>query len=369
MLALEARRMGYHTLVLDPAPHCPAAQVADDHIAAPLGDGNALRELLRRSDVVTWEWENADVDALRELEAAAPLRPAPGVLAIAQHRVKEKQAVRRLGIPTARFRPVSDRASLDAALAEIGIPAVLKSARGGYDGRGQARIRTLADADTAFAGLARPGGEWVLEAWVPFRAEISVVCARSAAGEIAAFPAAENVHEDGVLDLTLAPARVSGGVGREARRIAEALVEGLDVVGLLGVEMFVDAEERVLVNEVAPRPHNSGHFTWEGCAVSQFEQQIRAVCGLPLGSVELRRPAAMANLLGRHLGAGWPGAVPALLGEPDVALHWYGKDEIRPGRKMGHLTALAPDVEAARERVLRARNTLAGDLQAVIGVL
>lgn len=366
MLALEARRMGYRTLVLDPAPDAPAAQVADGQIRAPLGDADAMRELARRSDVVTLEWENADVDALRALPPEVPVHPGPHVLEVAQHRVREKDAARRLGLPTAGYRPVGSAEELRAALAEIGTPAVLKTARGGYDGKGQAVIRAPAEADAALAAVApRPGTELILEAFVPFRLEVSAVCARTEAGEVATFPIAENVHERGILDATIVPARVEESVAREARRIAEAMAEGLGVVGLLAVEMFVEADGHLRVNEVAPRPHNSGHYTWEACVVSQFEQHLRAVCGLPLGATDLLRPAAMVNLLGEHVGngEGRPGLVEALR-DPAVALHLYGKHEGRPGRKMGHLTVLAGTPDEALERALRARRAFSGEARA-----
>lgn len=359
MLALEARRMGYRTLVLDPGADAPAAQVGDELIHAPLDDRDAARELARRSDVVTLEWENADVATLRELGEMVPVRPGAHVLHVCQHRVREKDAVRRLGVGTAEYRAVSTRAELDAALLEIGAPAVLKTARWGYDGKGQAVIRTPDDAAAALEAVGGEGRELILEGFVPFRMEVSVVCARSARGEVATFPVAENVHRRGILDLSIVPARVEPEVADEARRIGEALARGLDVVGLLAVEMFVTDDGRLLVNELAPRPHNSGHYTWEGCLVSQFEQQLRAVTGLPLGSTELLRPAAMANLLGEDGGTGLADArVGEALGVPGVALHLYGKPEARPGRKMGHLTALGDRVDTALERVVAAREAI-----------
>ncbi|HEX2191307.1 MAG TPA: 5-(carboxyamino)imidazole ribonucleotide synthase [Longimicrobiaceae bacterium] len=361
MLALEARRMGYRTLVLDPAEDAPAAQVCDGHLRAPLDDADAIRELARRSDVVTLEWENADVEALRSLPGDVRLHPGPHVLEAAQHRVREKDAARRLGLPTADYRAVGTPEELRAALAEVGTPAVLKTARWGYDGKGQAVIGSPGEAAAAFAALGGPGTELVLEAWVPFELELSVVCARTAAGEVASFPAGENAHVGGILDTTTVPARVPDAVAREARRIAEAMAEGLDVVGVLGVEMFLEGDGTLRVNEVAPRPHNSGHYTWEACPVSQFEQQLRAVCGLPLGSTELLRPAAMANLLGEHVGNGLGRPeTAALLSYPAVALHLYGKAEGRPGRKMGHLTVLADTPDEALERALRARRRFTG---------
>ena len=361
MLAMEARRMGYRTLVLDPGEDAPAAQVGDEQILAPLDDPEAARELARRSDVVTLEWENADVGILRELETRVPVRPGAHVLEVCQHRVREKDAVRRLGVGTAEYRAVSTLAELRAALREVGTPAVLKTARWGYDGKGQATIRSEAGAEAALAAVGGEGRELVLEGWVPFQAELSVVCARGPGGEVASFPVAENVHHRGILDVTVVPARVPPEAEREARRVGEALAEGLDVVGLLAVEMFLHDDGRILVNEMAPRPHNSGHYTIEACAVSQFEQQLRAVTGLPLGSTELLRPAAMANLLGEDAGTGLhdPG-VAAALAEPGVALHLYGKPEARPGRKMGHVTAIAATPDEAMQRALRARDTMRG---------
>jgi 5-(carboxyamino)imidazole ribonucleotide synthase len=361
MFALEARRMGYRVVVLDPAADSPAAQVADAHVLALLQDRSAGIELARRCDVVTLEWENVDVGNLRAMEEIVPVRPSPEVMEVAQHRVREKDAARRLGIATADYRAVEGPEALEAALHEIGTPAVLKTARMGYDGKGQALIREPADAGAAYRSVASRGDELILEALVPFVAEVSVVCARGISGETACFPAAENEHRGGILHLSVVPARVSEVVAREAARIAETLATGLGVVGLLAVEMFVEADGRVLMNEIAPRPHNSGHYTWEACAVSQFEQQLRAVCGLSLGSPVLHRPAAMVNLMGETIGTGRgrAGAADALA-EPMTALHLYGKDEARPGRKMGHVTALGDTPDEAAARALRAWQRLSG---------
>lgn len=360
MMALEARRMGIRTLVLDPAPDAPGAQVADGHLRAALDDPQAARELARRSDVVTLEWENADVAMLRAIEEQVPVRPGAHVLKVAQHRVREKDAARRLGISTAAYRPVRTRADLDEALRALGTPAVLKTARGGYDGRGQRVIRDPSEAGEAMRALGGEGADLILEAWVSFRMEASVLCARAPDGGMATFPVAENVHRNGILDATVAPARLPASVEREARQIGEALAEGLAVVGLLAVELFVDADDRLRVNEIAPRPHNSGHYTWEACATSQFEQHLRAVCGLPLGSTELLRPAAMVNLLGEDVETCEQGGIAAALDDPAVAVHLYGKHEARPRRKMGHLTVLAATVEEALRRARRARERFRG---------
>lgn len=359
MLAFEARRMGYRIAVLDPSEHSPAAQVADRHVRAPLDDADALARLIDLSDVVTLEWENADADGLRALEGAAPIRPGPHVLEVAQHRIREKDSARRLGLPTAEYRPVQTLAELESAVAELGTPAVLKTCRGGYDAKGQRLIRSPEDARSAHQELGGGERELILEGWVPFRLEASVICARSPSGEIASFPVGENVHRNGILDFTLAPARIPPGVAREALRIGEALVEGLDVVGLLAVELFIDEDDRLYVNEIAPRPHNSGHYTWEACGPSQFEMQLRAICDLPLPRPQLLSPACMANLLGSHIGTGLHlGGSEQAFATPGLALHLYGKESARPGRKMGHLTVLAPTVDQAFAGAATARELL-----------
>jgi 5-(carboxyamino)imidazole ribonucleotide synthase len=359
MFTLEARRMGYRVVVLEPTPESPAGQVADRVIAAPFGDREAARELARSCDVVTLEWENADAGMLAELEQMVPVRPGPHLLLVAQHRILEKQAARRLGLETADFHPVRSLTDLQEGISLLGLPALLKTAQGGYDGKGQRRITSADEAQQALNDLGGEGTDLILEALVRFRAEASVICARSLSGEIATFPIAENIHRNGILDVSLAPARLSTIVLQRAREAGEALCEGLDVVGLLAVELFITEDERVLVNEIAPRPHNSGHYTWEACAVSQFEQQLRAVCGLPLGSTELLRPAAMINLLGEDIGTGenLPGTADALR-LPGLSLHLYGKRESRPGRKMGHLTVLGDTTEAAFDLATRAHTLL-----------
>jgi 5-(carboxyamino)imidazole ribonucleotide synthase len=361
MFAVDARRMGYRVVVLDPAEDGPAAQVADDAIRAPLDDDRALAELARRSDVVTLEWENADVAALRRLAGQVPVHPSPAVLEVAQHRVREKDAARRLGVPTAEYRPVRTLDELRGAVEEVGVPALLKTARFGYDGRGQVALDRAEDAAAAFHQLAPAGEELILEARVPFTCEVSVLCARDAAGGTASFPVAENEHRGGILHLSVMPARIDSEVAGRATSIATRLATGLGVVGLLAVEMFVTATGAVLMNEIAPRPHNSGHQAREACGLSQFEQQLRAVTGLPLGSAELLRPAAMINLMGQDTGTGLarPGLAHALA-VPGTSLHLYGKREPRTGRKMGHLTATGATADEAVERALRAWELAAG---------
>jgi 5-(carboxyamino)imidazole ribonucleotide synthase len=355
MFAVEARRMGYRVVVLDPGEDAPAAQVADAHIRAPLDDHEACMELARRCDLVTLEWENADVAALRRLAERVGVHPSPDVLEIAQHRVLEKDAARRLGVPTAAYRAVRDPGDLARALAEIGAPAILKTARMGYDGKGQLPLDASSDLAAAYRDLAPRGEELILEARIPFRMEVSVVCARNAGGAVACFPVAENEHRGGILHLSVMPARIEPSVAARATELAEAMATGLGVVGLLAVEFFVTADGDVLMNEVAPRPHNSGHQTREACAVSQFEQQLRAVTGLPLADASLLRPAAMVNLLGEDAGTGLDRAgVARAMAVPTVTLHLYGKREARAGRKMGHLAALGATADEAAARALLA---------------
>jgi 5-(carboxyamino)imidazole ribonucleotide synthase len=370
MLALEARRMGYHTVVLDPDEQAPAGQVADGHLVAPLTDLAAAQELAHRSDVVTLEWENADLGAVRALSELIPVRPGPHVLEIAQNRILEKEAARRLGLETAPFRPVRSPSDLELAVAELGTPAILKTASGGYDGKGQRLIRSAGEIASAFEELGAGEAELILEGWVDFRLEASVVCARSVDGEIASFPVGENIHRRGILDFTIVPARIPAAVQHAALEIGRTLMTGLDVVGVLAVELFVTPDDHLLVNEIAPRPHNSGHYSWEACTESQFEQQLRAVCGLPLGAAKLLSPACMVNLLGEDVGTGEDlTSVADALSIPGLALHLYGKAESRAGRKMGHLTVVADNPVHAFEKARRGREMFASAYTGIISRL
>ena len=356
MLVLEARRMGYRTIVLDPDEGAPAGQISDEHIVAPLTDVSAARELAMRADVVTLEWENADLAAVAALEELVAVRPGAKVLEVAQNRLLEKQAALRLGAETAPFRGVSSLDELLEGLSRFGTPSVLKTASGGYDGKGQRIIRGEDEVVEAFQELGSGSVPLILEGWVSFALEASVICARSLDGTIECFPVVENIHRNGILDFTVAPARISADVQRKAEEIGRKLIEGLEVVGLLAVELFIDTAGHVLVNEIAPRPHNSGHYTWEACSVSQFEQQLRAACGLPLEKPQLLSAAAMANLLGEDIGDGSEiTTLPEVLSTPSLALHLYGKASARPGRKMGHLTILSADPSKALESVAAAR--------------
>ena len=347
MLALAARRMGYRVHSFSPGTDSPAGQVADREWAASYEDLDAARSFARGVDVVTLEFENIPASAVEAIEEFVPVRPGPKALGTTQHRLREKTFLREAGFPTVSFRAVRSREELDSALGEIGTPAVLKTAGFGYDGKGQTRISAPGGAAAAWDALA--GSEAVLEAWVDFEREVSVVAARGLDGGFADYGVVENTHRNHILDLTVAPAQgLPPEAAREAMEIARGVFEELGLVGTACVEFFLTRDGGLLVNEIAPRPHNSGHWTIDAAATSQFEQQLRAVSGLLLGSTQALRPAAMANLLGDL----WEGGEPdwaAVCAHPGVSLHLYGKAEARPGRKMGHLTAVAETAkEAAR---------------------
>jgi len=355
MLALAARRMGYRVHTLSPECDTPTGQVADREVTAPYGDLDAVRDFARHADVVTFEFENVPAEVAAVAADWTPVRPAGHVLHTTQNRIREKTFLANAGLPVAPFAPVLTLEELRAGLVTLGCPTVLKTAESGYDGQGQIRIAAPEMAAAAWEAIA--GRPAILERVVDFEREISVVAARGVDGALADYGVIDNTHRDHILDVSCAPAGVSPGVAREAGRLARAVLGELQVVGVLCIECFVTPEGRVLVNELAPRPHNSGHFTIEACVTSQFEQQLRAVCGLPLGSTEQLRPAAMANLLGdlwEHGEPDWR----ALGDFPAVKLHLYGKRSPRPGRKMGHLTALAPTVEDASVIVRAARAAL-----------
>jgi 5-(carboxyamino)imidazole ribonucleotide synthase len=355
MFAIAARRMGYRVHTFSPETDTPTGQVADEEITASYDDLSAVRRFASQVSVVTFEFENvpaATADAAAEF---APVRPSGQVLHITQNRLREKTFLARHGFPVTPFKQVNTLVELLAGLREFGCPAVLKTAGFGYDGKGQTRINALDEAERALLSAGRQ--ELILEAFVPFACELSVVAARGLDGAFAHWGVIENAHRNHILDLALAPAHVSPAVAQQAVEITRAVLEQLVVVGVLCVEFFLTAEGKLLINELAPRPHNSGHLTFDACLTSQFEQQLRAVCRLPLGSTELLRPAAMANLLGDLWQDGEPNWA-AACALPQVKLHLYGKLAPKPGRKMGHLTALAETAERAAELVKAARAVL-----------
>lgn len=353
MTALAARPLGYRVHLFDPHPEPPAGVVCERVFRAPFEDATALEEFARSVQVATLEFENIPVEALERIERHVPVRPRGAVLHVTQHREREKVFLRDAGFPCAPFRVVNSPAELATALAEIGPRAVLKTAEFGYDGKGQRKIEPGQDALAAWrdwtgeAADSRPH-RGVLEAWIDFAAELSVICARRPGGEIVTFPVAENEHEDHILAISITPGRFPPEVHREAEALARSIAESLQVEGLLAVEMFLTKSGQLLVNELAPRPHNSGHFTIDACVTSQFEQHARAVCDLPLGATRQHSPAVMINLLGDL----WPEPERApdwlpILRDPAAKLHLYGKRTAKPGRKMGHVTFLAETIEAA----------------------
>jgi 5-(carboxyamino)imidazole ribonucleotide synthase len=355
MLALAAREMGYRVHVYSPGTDTPAGHIADREVCGAYDDADKIREFAAAVDVVTFEFENV-LSAASETAAEETLvRPAGSVLHITQQRLREKNFLKDNGFPVPGFAEINSLADLEGAAETLGIPAVLKTASFGYDGKGQQKVMPGDSLATVLDNLG--GAQGIYEAFVDFEKEVSVVAARNSAGEFAAFPVFENCHANHILDVTFSPAAVSPELAREAEELARGIFDSLNVVGVMAVELFVTRDGRLLVNELAPRTHNSGHLTIDACVTSQFEQQVRAICGLPLGSTELLAPAAMANLLGDV----WSGGEPqwsAALEDPSVKLHLYGKTEARPGRKMGHLNTTGDSVADAINKARTARDRL-----------
>ncbi|MBI3345353.1 MAG: 5-(carboxyamino)imidazole ribonucleotide synthase [Gammaproteobacteria bacterium] len=365
MFAYAARVLGYHVIVLDPDPHSPAAQFADAHLCAGYDDQAALLELGKRCAAITTEFENVPARSLELLATLSTVRPAAGAVAIAQDRITEKSYLAEQGFPVTPFWVVRTEQELHEALSNIPAPAILKRSRLGYDGKGQAPVTNLEHVVTAFHML---GDEpCVLEQRVSLEKEISVIVARGADGETACFPVAENQHQNGILDVSIVPARISVALAKQAADMAIKLAERLDYCGVLAVEFFVLADDKLIINEIAPRPHNSGHATLDVCVTSQFEQQVRTLCGLPLGSTRLLSPAVMVNLLGDLWADGEP-YWERLLQHKQVKLHLYGKSEPRPGRKMGHFTCLDESLEQALETAMDSKARLLSQASAQIKV-
>lgn len=355
MFAIAARRLGYRVHVLSPDDDTPTGQVADLEVRADYLDLASVEAFAKGVSVVTFEFENVPAETTRICQKFAPVRPAGSVLFTSQNRRREKTYLRDAGLPVTPFVAVESVEELQAALWQLGTPAVLKTADWGYDGKGQSVIRSIEDAPAAWAKLGAPHA--ILEAFIDFESELSVVAARGINGDFASYGPIGNSHSRHILDVSICPARVSPKVATEAVEIARAVLERLDVIGVLCVEFFLTRDGRLLINETAPRPHNSGHLTIDAHVSCQFEQQVRAICGLPLGSSEQRSPSAMANLLGDLWEDGEPNW-PALLAYPSVKLHLYGKREARAGRKMGHLTALASTIDEAERIAVAARAAL-----------
>jgi 5-(carboxyamino)imidazole ribonucleotide synthase len=346
MFTIAARTMGYRVIVLDPDPDSPAGRMADQHLNAAYNDDWALEQLGKSCAAITTEFENIPADTLRKLAQYCPVRPSGEVLEKTQNRIREKTFIHDSGLATAQFRVITSVGDIDAAFAEIGDPAILKRAAFGYDGKGQYVVHSAEETRQAFEAM--DGVPCVLEQRVNLALEVSVMVARNASGQVVTYPVAENLHRNGILDTSIVPARIDDALAQSARDAAVKLAEALDYCGIMGVEFFVTEAGELLVNEVAPRPHNSGHYTIDACVTSQYEQQVRMVCDLPFGDTRLLSPVVMVNLLGDLWGEEsppWGG----LFADPAAKLHLYGKCEARPGRKMGHFCCLAEDVAAALE--------------------
>jgi 5-(carboxyamino)imidazole ribonucleotide synthase len=340
MFCAAARTMGYRTVVLDPDPNSPAGQLADHHILANYHDSDALDKLAAQCDVVTTEFENVPAQSMHQLAAECAVFPAPEALEIAQNRNREKQYALEAGLRPVPHVAIDNESQLQAALAEIGLPAILKSATLGYDGKGQVMVSTEEELREAWQSMGQV--ECVLEKKIDLALEVSAIVARNDNGAIC-FPVAENQHRNGVLHISIVPARSADNITEQARVQALQLTEALNYIGVLAVEFFVAKDGTLYFNEMAPRPHNSGHYTKDACVTSQFEQQVRMICGLPPGDTRLLSPVVMVNMLGDLWEPDWN----AILGRPEVKLHLYGKKHARPGRKMGHFNVLSEDVETA----------------------
>ena len=355
MFCVAARTMGYRVWVLDPDPDSPAGALADRHLCADYSDPVALDDMREHCAAVTTEFENVPAETLEFFEHRIPVRPSSQAVAIARDRIREKTFIREQGLATAAFVPITRAGELDAACNSLRLPAILKTAQLGYDGKGQWLVNAPEDAREGFRKLGET--PCVLEERVQLAREISVILARSADGEFAAYPVGQNVHVNGILDITRVPANISDDLARQATDMSVRLAEAMQYCGVLAVELFVTTEGELLINEMAPRPHNSGHYTLDATLTSQFEQQVRTLCGLPPGATRLLSPAVMVNILGDLWDTGTP-AWDRLLGHPEAKLHLYGKRTPRAGRKMGHYTCLADDPAQAMQLAERIRREL-----------
>jgi len=354
MFAAAARRMGYHVAVWDPDADAPTHHLASHSFTAPFSDPAVREKFVQTVHAVTFEWENVPAELCEWLEQHHRVRPAGTVLRIIQDRIEQKQFLQSRRLPVPSFTTIESPDQLAEAVKQVGLAAICKTATAGYDGKGQWTIRQSSDVAQvaqALRTIARPGLRWILERFVSFEEELSVLVVRGTSGESRVYPAVNNRHEQGILRVTLAPADLSSGVAARAADLAIQAVTALNGVGVFCVELFQAAGGDVLINEIAPRPHNSGHYTLDACTVSQFEQQVRVVCGLPLGEARLLSPAAMVNLIGNEIRTVTSRqGLSDLLSIPGAVLHLYGKRVVRPGRKMGHVTFLADQAEVAAER-------------------
>ena len=341
MFCVAARTMGYHTCVLDPDPRSPAGRIADQHIQADYTDQAALQKMATCCDAITTEFENVPADSLRYLAALKPVFPTADSVEIAQHRVVEKNFARDAGLEPAPFYAISCSDDISAAVEAVGLPAIIKTATLGYDGKGQAVVESLQDVEQAYEKMQ--GVVCVLEKKLSLKVEISVLLARNENGDVDCYPPAENEHRDGILHQSIVPARVSDELLERAQQKAVSLAQKMNYVGVLAVEFFITNDDQLIFNEMAPRPHNSGHYTKDAAVTSQFEQQVRVMCGLKPGACRLISPVVMVNMLGDLWDPDWP----ALFSQPNIKLHLYGKDEARAGRKMGHYNVLSTQLDDA----------------------
>jgi 5-(carboxyamino)imidazole ribonucleotide synthase len=364
MFATAARRLGYRVAVWDPDPDAPAHPIADRSFSRPFTDCDALKEFGTVVSAVTYEWENIPVSVAEALEQSVPVRPASAILRVLQNRLDHKSFLAEHGFPVAPFRGLSHPKELTDAAVAIGFPCLCKAATAGYDGKGQWRLSSVSEAASLQERLSQSASSndrWIIEQFLGFTKELSVLVVRAANGDRRVYPVAENVHEAGILRTTLVPAAIEAVIAERAQAIAIATIEALTGVGVFCIELFVMPDDALLINEIAPRPHNSGHYTLDACTVSQFEQQVRALCDLPLGEVRLLSPAAMINLIGEDLTrARSEEALIALLGTPGSKLHVYEKKSMRPGRKMGHVTFLAEQAGRALNHVVSLQRSLSG---------
>jgi len=366
MFTIAAQRMGYQVAVWDPDPDAPAHRLAERSFPTSFSDQLVLGQFLDVVSAVTYEWENVPVSLCRTLEATKPVRPSSAVLHVIQDRLEQKGFLAARGFPVVPFLPLTMPEQLPAAVGKIGYPALVKTATSGYDGKGQWRITGKSDAEQVERALydsARPGIRWIVEGLVTFDRELSILIARGMDGQSGVYPLAENEHEEGILRTTLVPARVSSEIAACAAVLARQVVEALQGVGVFCLELFHLATGELLINEIAPRPHNSGHYTLDACSVSQFEQQVRALCGLPLGEIRLLNAAAMVNLLGNDARTISEPSCETLLDTPGTFLHLYGKRTMRSRRKMGHVTFVADSLDLAQERAQQLRRQLASGLK------
>ncbi|WP_374553646.1 5-(carboxyamino)imidazole ribonucleotide synthase [Aquitalea pelogenes] len=356
MFAVAAKTMGYRVTVLDPDSNAPAAQFADVHLCAPFNDADALKTLAQTCAAVTTEFENVNADAMRELARTTRVSPSGDCVAIAQDRIAEKAWINKAGLPTAPYLAIESVEDIQVDLTPY-LPGILKTARLGYDGKGQVRVSTQDEARAAYANLG--GQACVLEKMLDLKLEVSAIVTRVSAAQMAVFPVAENSHANGILDVSIVPARIAPALAASAQQMAQNLAEALDYIGVLAVEFFVLADDSLVVNEIAPRPHNSGHYTLTACLTDQFQQQVRAMCGLLPGRSDLLSPVVMVNLLGDV----WKedGGEPnwdVLAEAPNAQLHLYGKKQARPGRKMGHFNVMAATADEALEQAQALKDTL-----------